>query len=192
MDAVMTCELVRETEIGIGTELGFSGSTGTKTRLLSVRTVTSVAGLNSQANFPQIRSESLKSQSKYDVVADPVCNPNPVIAGDIVHDDKFAPKKPGCENDFVLVKVQTWVDGVEHAEFVGVGARFGTTIVSKEKNANRTPLTQSDPRDCCSPPKKQLTGDVIMVTRGHCKFTTKANIAQAAGASAVLIINNQR
>lgn len=38
----------------------------------------------------------------------------------------------------------------------------------------------------------QLTGDVIMVSRGHCKFTTKANIAQAAGASAVLIINNQR
>ncbi|KVH95424.1 Peptidase A22B, signal peptide peptidase [Cynara cardunculus var. scolymus] len=107
-------------------------------------------------------------------------SPTPVIAGDIVHDDKFAPKKPGCENDFVLVKVQTWVDGVEGAEFVGVGARFGTTIVSKEKNANRTHLTQSDPHDCCSPPKKKLTGDVIMVTRGHCKFTTKANIAQAA------------
>ena len=30
--------------------------------------------------------------------------PTPVTAGDIVHDDKFAPKKPGCENDFVLVK----------------------------------------------------------------------------------------
>lgn len=31
-------------------------------------------------------------------------NPTTVTAGDIVHDDKFAPKKPGCENDFVLVK----------------------------------------------------------------------------------------
>lgn len=31
-----------------------------------------------------------------------------------------------------------------------------------------------------------------MVDRGKCKFTTKANIAQAAGASAVLIINNQK
>nr|GFA99846.1 signal peptide peptidase-like 2 [Tanacetum cinerariifolium] len=91
-----------------------------------------------------------------------------------------------------VVKVQTWVNGVEGPEFVGVGARFGTTIVSKEKNANQTRLTQSDPRDCCSPPRKKLTGDVIMVTRGRCKFTTKANIAQAAGASAVLIINNQR
>lgn len=31
-----------------------------------------------------------------------------------------------------------------------------------------------------------------MVDRGHCKFTQKANAAQAAGASAVLIINNQK
>lgn len=118
-------------------------------------------------------------------------SPATVTAGDIVHDDS-APKKPGCENNFVLVKVQTWVDGIENREFVGVGARFGTTIVSKEKNANRSHLTLSDPRDCCRPPKKKLTGDVIMVNRGHCKFTKKANVAQAAGASAVLIINNQK
>lgn len=30
-----------------------------------------------------------------------------------------------------------------------------------------------------------------MVQRGHCKFTVKANYAEAAGASAVLIINNE-
>ncbi|PON62888.1 Peptidase A22B, signal peptide peptidase [Parasponia andersonii] len=115
-----------------------------------------------------------------------------VTAGDIVHDDEKAPKKPGCENDFVLVKVQTWVDGIEASEFVGVGARFGRTIVSKEKNANRTRLTLADPRDCCSAPKTKLAGDVIMVDRGKCRFTRKANVAEAAGASAVLIINNQK
>lgn len=115
-----------------------------------------------------------------------------VSAGDIVHDDDSAPKKPGCENDFVLVKVQTWIDGIEDSEFVGVGARFGTTIVSKEKNANQTHFTLSDPRDCCSPLRHKLAGDVIMVDRGNCKFTTKANIAEAAGASAILIINNQK
>ncbi|XP_057978280.1 signal peptide peptidase-like 2 [Malania oleifera] len=118
--------------------------------------------------------------------------PATVTAGDIVHDDDLAPKKPGCENDFVLVKVQTWVDGVEDREFVGVGARFGTTIVSKEKNANRTHLTLSNPRDCCSPPKNKLAGNVVMVHRGNCKFTTKTNVAEAAGAAAVLIINNQK
>ncbi|KAJ7952292.1 Signal peptide peptidase-like [Quillaja saponaria] len=121
-----------------------------------------------------------------------VCNTSAVKAGDIVHDDDLAPKKPGCENDFVLVKVQTWVNGIEDAEFVGVGARFGTTIVSKEKNANQTRLMLADPRDCCSRPKNKLAGDVIMVDRGHCKFTTKANNAEAAGASAILIINNER
>ncbi|XAR70287.1 hypothetical protein NMG60_11027091 [Bertholletia excelsa] len=119
-------------------------------------------------------------------------NPFSVRAGDIVHDDDSAPKKPGCENDFVLVKVQAWVDGREDREFVGVGARFGSRIMSKEKHANQTRLALSNPRDCCSPPKNKLSGDVIMVDRGHCKFTAKANIAQAAGASAVLIINNQK
>jgi hypothetical protein len=57
---------------------------------------------------------------------------------------------------FCQVKVQTWVDGVEDAEFVGVGARFGTTIVSKEKNANQIRLTLSDPLDCCSAPKHKV------------------------------------
>ncbi|KAK1374826.1 PA domain-containing protein [Heracleum sosnowskyi] len=115
-----------------------------------------------------------------------------VRASDIVHDDEAAPKKPGCANKFVLVKVQTWVDGVEDAQFVGVGARFGPTVVSKQKTANISRLTLSDPRDSCVPLKKKLTGEVIMADRGNCKFTKKTNVAQAAGASAILIINNQR
>ncbi|RDX95778.1 Signal peptide peptidase-like 2 [Mucuna pruriens] len=115
-----------------------------------------------------------------------------VIAGDIVHDDDSTPKKPGCENQFILVKVQTWVNGVEDAEFVGVGARFGRVIVSKEKNARHTRLILSDPRDCCSPPKNKIVGDVIMVDRGNCRFTEKAITAQNANASAILIINNQK
>lgn len=38
----------------------------------------------------------------------------------------------------------------------------------------------------------QFPGNVLMVDRGKCKFTVKANFAEAAGASAVLIINNQK
>uniref|UniRef100_A0A803KVW6 PA domain-containing protein n=1 Tax=Chenopodium quinoa TaxID=63459 RepID=A0A803KVW6_CHEQI len=113
-----------------------------------------------------------------------------VRAGDIIHHDDKAPQKPGCENDFILVKVQTWIGEKEDVEFVGVGARFGTRIVSKEKKANHSRLTLSDPKDCCSQPRNKLAGDVIMVHRGHCRFTTKANVAEAAGASAVLIIND--
>ena len=54
------------------------------------------------------------------------------------------------------MKVQTWVNGVEANEFVGVGARFGRTIESKEKKANQTRLILSNPRDCCSPPKNKV------------------------------------
>ncbi|XP_059634185.1 signal peptide peptidase-like 4 [Cornus florida] len=116
---------------------------------------------------------------------------SPAYAGDIVHQDPLAPRKPGCMNNFVLVKIPTLVDGVEGDEFVGVGARFGPTLESKEKHANHTRLTLADPPDCCSKPKNKLTGEVILVHRGNCSFTTKANVAEAAGATAILIINNR-
>ncbi|MBA0685908.1 hypothetical protein Goari_013546, partial [Gossypium aridum] len=89
------------------------------------------------------------------------------------------------------VKVPTWINGLEDNEYVGVGARFGPTLESKEKHANHTRLALADPPDCCSKPRNQLTGEVILVHRGNCSFTMKANVAEEAGASAILIINNQ-
>ncbi|GMP61429.1 hypothetical protein CsSME_00023903 [Camellia sinensis var. sinensis] len=119
------------------------------------------------------------------------CSTPVVYAGDIVHQDDIAPKRPGCENNFVLVKVPTYIDGNEVAEYVGVGARFGPTLESKEKHANQTKLVLADPSDCCTKPKNKLTGEVILVHRGGCSFTTKANVADDAGASAILIVNNR-
>ncbi|XP_031275778.1 signal peptide peptidase-like 4 [Pistacia vera] len=110
-------------------------------------------------------------------------------AGDIVHRDDNTPKRPGCENNFVLVKVPTWVDRVPDIEYVGVGARFGTTLESKEKHANETRLVLADPPDCCSKPKNKLNHEVLLVHRGGCSFTTKANFAEEVNASAILIIN---
>ncbi|KAM1053162.1 hypothetical protein TB2_000638 [Malus domestica] len=112
-------------------------------------------------------------------------------AGDIVHHDDIAPKRPGCNNNFVLVKVPTWINGIEDAEYVGVGARFGPTLESKEKYATNTRVVLADPPDCCTQPKNKLTKEVILVHRGNCSFTTKANMAEAANASAILIINNR-
>ncbi|WVZ73091.1 hypothetical protein U9M48_021439 [Paspalum notatum var. saurae] len=112
-------------------------------------------------------------------------------AGDIVHQDDEAPKIPGCSNDFVLVKVQTWVNKNERDEFVGVGARFGPKIELKEKHANRTRLLLADPSDCCTPPTQKVAGDILLVDRGNCKFTTKAKTAESAGASAIIIINDK-
>ncbi|KAK9076401.1 hypothetical protein SSX86_004735 [Deinandra increscens subsp. villosa] len=114
-----------------------------------------------------------------------------VRAGDIVHHDNKAPTRPGCDNDFVLVKVSTWINDKEEHEYVGVGARFGLTLKSKEKDAYKTRIALADPHDCCIPPKNKLTGEIIIVHRGNCSFTTKANVAEAAGASAILIINNR-
>lgn len=65
------------------------------------------------------------------------------------------------------VKVQTWVNGIEDAEFVGVGARFGRTIVSKEKNARQTRLILSNPRDCCDPPKNKVLSSYIIRSFVH-------------------------
>ncbi|CAN8306497.1 unnamed protein product [Cochlearia groenlandica] len=113
-----------------------------------------------------------------------------VYGGDIVHHDNSLPRRPGCNNNFVLVKVPTRVDGIEKMEYVGVGARFGPTLESKEKHATLIKLAISDPPDCCTTPFFKLTGEVILVHRGNCSFTTKTKVAQAAGASAVLIINN--
>ncbi|VFQ74739.1 unnamed protein product [Cuscuta campestris] len=77
-------------------------------------------------------------------------------------------------------------------EFVGVGARFGRSLESKEKRANQTRLTLANPTDSCNnTPRIKLGGEAILAHRGNCSFATKANVAEAAGASAILIINNQ-
>ncbi|KAF1869457.1 hypothetical protein Lal_00022863 [Lupinus albus] len=95
-------------------------------------------------------------------------------------------------DQFCQVKVPTYVDGVENNEYVGVGARFGPTLESKEKRANYTRVVLADPPDCCTKPVNKLTSEIILVHRGKCSFTTKANIAKDAGASTIITINNQR
>jgi hypothetical protein len=70
------------------------------------------------------------------------------------------------------VKVQRWVNGKEGDEFVGVGARFGPKIVSKEKHANRTKLTLADPIECCSPPKDKVYFLELEITIFVCPRTS--------------------
>jgi len=112
------------------------------------------------------------------------------VGDDIVHDDSDAPKQPGCENNFVLVKVKNWVNGVEATELVGVSARFGETIIDHAVDANAVLLAEPSPFDSCSLSSKNLTGQAALVNRGNCTFTTKARMAQAAGAVAILVMND--
>lgn len=126
------------------------------------------------------------------VVVVTVWSPSLVSAGDIVHDDEWTPKKLGCVNRFVLVKVPIWIDGREETEFVGVSARFGPTLESKEKHAHQTILTLTDSPDCCSTLKTKLTGhEAVLVYRGNCSSVNNENVAEAAGASAILIVNKR-
>ncbi|KAG0578395.1 hypothetical protein KC19_4G019400 [Ceratodon purpureus] len=113
-------------------------------------------------------------------------------ADDIVHDDTLAPSQPGCSNSFVLVKVRNWVAGQEEPEVVGVGARFGTLITDHEQEAHNAPLAKLDPEDGCTDSNKTLVGFAALVRRGNCDFTTKARVAQKAGAVALLVVNDKQ
>eukprot|EP00249_Psilotum_nudum_P016858 c26023_g1_i1 orf=553-2163(-) len=112
----------------------------------------------------------------------------PAFCGDIVDDDENAPKRPGCENKFVLVKIRNWIDGVEAREVVGLSARFGIPMESHEREA---PLDVADPITCCSNSSKTLGGHAVLAERGDCPFTTKARVAQAAGGSALIVVNTE-
>ncbi|KAJ7296761.1 hypothetical protein O6H91_Y100000 [Diphasiastrum complanatum] len=115
----------------------------------------------------------------------------PGWCSDTSHDDAAAPKHPGCDNPFELVKVRNWVDGDEERDYVGISARFGTLVEDVEQQAHSAPLTLADPLSSCSYSSKKLTGQIVLVERGNCTFTTKAHVAQAAGAIAILIKNNK-
>ena len=54
------------------------------------------------------------------------------------------------------MKIPIYIGDKEVSEIVGVGARFGPTLESKEKHANQTILALADPPDCCSEPKNKV------------------------------------
>lgn len=112
-------------------------------------------------------------------------------ADDIEHDDAMAPSQPGCSNSFVLVKVRNWIAGLEEPEVVGVGAKFGELITDFEQD-HSAPLAKLDPEDACTDSIKPLQGYTALVRRGNCEFTTKARVAQKAGAVALLVVNDKQ
>jgi minor extracellular serine protease Vpr len=52
------------------------------------------------------------------------------------------------------------------------------------------PYTVTAPADACSAITTDLTGQIALIDRGVCTFTTKVRNAEAAGAVGVLIVNN--
>ncbi|KAG0589468.1 hypothetical protein KC19_1G022400 [Ceratodon purpureus] len=116
----------------------------------------------------------------------------PCVGSDIELDDALAPTQPGCSNSFVLVKIRNWIRGQEEPEVVGVSARFGKLVSDHEEEKHSVPLAKLDPEDACTDSIKPLQGYAALVRRGNCSFTTKARVAQKAGAVALLIVNHKQ
>ncbi|CAM6008843.1 unnamed protein product [Sphagnum balticum] len=113
------------------------------------------------------------------------------VGDDIVHNDDQEPKQPGCNNSYVLVKIQNWINGEESTEYVGVGARFGKRVLEHEEEYHSVPLAVLDPIHACNKSMKMVPKHAALVWRGDCAFTTKARIAQAAGAVSLIIVNDK-
>ncbi|XP_025679715.1 signal peptide peptidase-like 2 isoform X4 [Arachis hypogaea] len=134
-------------------------------------------------------SSSFCYHSSYNAVAAVAITLLLFVFGDAADD---APKlDPSCAKDVQLVKMKQWVDGnVVNSGYGGMSAMFGAQFPKEVGQSPKSPLVFANPRDCCVPPiTKLLVGSVTLCQRGTCDFTTKAAIAQAAGAVAVLVIN---
>lgn len=118
-------------------------------------------------------------------------SPHLAVCGDIVHDDDIAPKRPGCNNTFVLVKIQSWTNGKKDGEVVGVSSRFGKKMESHARDAQIYELEAAVPATGCNSTSNQFDGHAALLWRGDCTFTKKARVVQAAGASAMIVVNTK-
>ncbi|XP_031404949.1 signal peptide peptidase-like 2 [Punica granatum] len=93
-----------------------------------------------------------------------------------------------CDNE-QLVKVKTWLDGKNDKTFGGLSASFSALLPSDAKKGQKLAAVIPDPANGCSNSSVKLSGLVALAMRGECDFTAKAEIAQAGGAAAILVIN---
>ncbi|KFK37150.1 hypothetical protein AALP_AA4G219600 [Arabis alpina] len=112
-------------------------------------------------------------------------------ADDVSWTDDSNLESPGCTNKFQMVKVLNWIDGVEGDYLTGLTAQFGASLPSKADQSVRYTASIVDPLDACSNLSFKLDGRIALSIRGNCAFTEKAKHAQAAGASALLVVNDK-
>ncbi|XP_057794251.1 signal peptide peptidase-like 5 isoform X2 [Salvia miltiorrhiza] len=87
------------------------------------------------------------------------------------------------------VKVKKWVNGDENEPLFGLNAAFGSILPEELKQAQRLPANFLEPVTGCSLSSSKLPGSIALVLRGDCDFTTKAEVAQAGGSAALVMIN---
>lgn len=77
---------------------------------------------------------------------------------------------------------------VNSASYGAKGAEFGPQLTTTGVTG---PMSATTPADGCATITTVLTGKVALIDRGACNFTVKVRNAQTAGATAVVIANNQ-
>ncbi|WZZ77336.1 hypothetical protein YC2023_097908 [Brassica napus] len=112
-------------------------------------------------------------------------------AGEAPSKDAAAPKIPGCSNEYQMVKVENWVNGENGEDFSGMTAQFGAVLPSDKDKAVRLPVVLTTPLNSCSNLTSKLSGSIALSVRGECTFTAKAQVAQAGGAAALVLINDK-
>ncbi|KAF2616451.1 hypothetical protein F2Q68_00038371 [Brassica cretica] len=90
-----------------------------------------------------------------------------------------------------MVKVENWVNGENGEDFSGMTAQFGAVLPSDKDKAVRLPVVLTTPLNSCSNLTSKLSGSIALSVRGECTFTAKAQVAQAGGAAALVLINDK-
>uniref|UniRef100_A0A2P2ILY0 Signal peptide peptidase-like 3 isoform X2 n=1 Tax=Rhizophora mucronata TaxID=61149 RepID=A0A2P2ILY0_RHIMU len=111
-------------------------------------------------------------------------------ADDTSYDDD-SPKYPGCDHPYKLVKVENWVNGAKGETITGITAKFGALLPSEAKKGLRLSVVMTNPLNGCSSSSSKLSGSIAMSIRGDCAFSRKAEVAEAGGAAALLVINDK-
>ncbi|KAG9143007.1 hypothetical protein Leryth_006265 [Lithospermum erythrorhizon] len=118
----------------------------------------------------------------------------PILAGGNKDIQKAASNSapPSCRNPHRLVKVEMRASGKEdHLD--GISASFGSLLPTSIEGAESRPATFAEPLNGCSSSSSssKFSGSVVLVLRGDCDFVIKANLAQAEGAAALMVINTE-
>ncbi|XP_047964992.1 signal peptide peptidase-like 3 [Salvia hispanica] len=114
-----------------------------------------------------------------------------IAVGDDVSPAAPDEESAACGNDFRLVKVKRWVDGVEKEAIGGLTADFGSVLPAHAEEGHRFLAVFADPLNGCSLSSSNVSGSIALTVRGDCIFTTKAKVAQAGEAAALIVINDE-
>lgn len=85
--------------------------------------------------------------------------------------------------------IKMWVNGAEGDVIYGLTAKFGGRLPTAAEDSSRLPAAFAKPLNCCTSSSK-LSDSVALSTRGGCDFMTKAEVAESAGASSLMVISD--